>query len=61
MFPLGPESSPEPDVIGTAGADAHPRSNAHPLAKHIGAWPAVAVVTAVTVAASELVTCTAAR
>lgn len=21
MFPLGPESSPEPDVIGTAGAD----------------------------------------
>ena len=33
----------------------------HPLAKRIGAWPAVAVVTAVTVAASELVTCTAAR
>ena len=26
MFPLGPESSPEPDVIGTAGADrARPR------------------------------------
>jgi hypothetical protein len=33
----------------------------HPLAKRIGAWPAVAAVTAVTVAASELVTCTAAR
>jgi hypothetical protein len=33
----------------------------HPLAKRIGAWPAVAVVTAVTVAASELVTRTAAR
>lgn len=26
MFPLGPESSPEPDIIGTAGADrARPR------------------------------------
>jgi hypothetical protein len=33
----------------------------HPLAKRIGAWPAVAVVTAVTVAAAELVTRTAAR
>ena len=31
----------------------------HPLAKHIGAWPAVAVVTAATVAAAELVTRTA--
>lgn len=28
----------------------------HPLAKRIGAWPAVAVATAVTVAAAELVT-----
>ena len=33
----------------------------HPLAKRIGAWPSVAVVTAVTVAAAELVTRTAAR
>jgi hypothetical protein len=33
----------------------------HPLAKRIGAWPAVAAVTAVTVAASEHLTCTAAR
>ena len=33
----------------------------HPLAKRIGAWPSVAVVTAVTVAATELVTRTAAR
>lgn len=33
----------------------------HPLAKRIGAWPAVAVVTAVTVAAAELVTRTASR
>ena len=33
----------------------------HPLAKRIGAWPAVAVVTAVTVAAAELVTRTGAR
>jgi hypothetical protein len=28
----------------------------HPLAKRVGAWPSVAAVTAVTVAASELVT-----
>jgi hypothetical protein len=33
----------------------------HPLAKRIGAWPSVAVVTAVTVAAAELVTRSAAR
>lgn len=33
----------------------------HPLAKRIGAWPAVAVVTAVTVAAAELVTRATAR
>ncbi len=31
----------------------------HPLAKRIGAWPSVAAVTAVTVAAAELVTRTA--
>ena len=33
----------------------------HPLAKRIGAWPSVVAVTAVTVAASELVTRTASR
>lgn len=33
----------------------------HALAKHIGAWPSVAVVTAVTVAAAEVVTRTADR
>jgi hypothetical protein len=33
----------------------------HPLAKRIGAWPSVAVVTAVTVAAAELVRRTASR
>ena len=33
----------------------------HPLAKRIGAWPSVAVVTAVTVAAAELVAPAAAR
>jgi hypothetical protein len=33
----------------------------HPLAKRIGAWPSVAAVTAVTAAAAELVTRTAAR
>jgi hypothetical protein len=33
----------------------------HPLARRIGAWPSVAAVTAVTVAAAELVTRTAAR
>lgn len=32
----------------------------HPLARRVGAWPAVAVVTAVTVAAAELVTRTVA-
>jgi hypothetical protein len=33
----------------------------HPLARRIGPWPSVVVVTAVTVAAAELVTRTAAR
>jgi hypothetical protein len=33
----------------------------HPLAKRIGAWPSVAAVTAVTVAAAELVTRTITR
>ena len=33
----------------------------HPLARRIGPWPSVAVVTAVTVVAAELVTRTAAR
>jgi hypothetical protein len=33
----------------------------HPLAKRIGAWPSVAAVTAVTVAAAELVTRTVTR
>jgi hypothetical protein len=33
----------------------------HPLAKQIGAWPSVAVVTAVTVAAAEVVTRTGRR
>ena len=33
----------------------------HPLAKRIGAWPSVAMVTAVTVTAAELVTRTGAR
>ncbi len=30
--------------------------SSHPLAKYIGAWPSVAAVTAVTVAAAEVVT-----
>jgi hypothetical protein len=33
----------------------------HPLARRIGAWPAVVAVTAVTVAAAEVVTRMAAR
>jgi hypothetical protein len=33
----------------------------HPLAKRVGAWPAVAAVTGVTVAAAGAVTCTAGR
>jgi hypothetical protein len=33
----------------------------HPLARRMGAWPSVAVVTAVTVAAAELVNRTATR
>jgi hypothetical protein len=33
----------------------------HPLARRIGAWPSVAGVTAIAVAAAELVTRTAAR
>jgi len=33
----------------------------HPLAKRVGAWPAVAAVTGVTVAAAGAVICTAGR
>jgi len=33
MFPLGPEGSPEPDIIGTAGADqARPRRRRYVVA-----------------------------
>jgi hypothetical protein len=52
----GPVAAAGLTALYTAGM-----GGSHPLAKHIGAWPSVAVVTAVTVAAVELVTRTAAR
>jgi hypothetical protein len=48
-------------AAGLTALYAAAMGGSHPLAKRIGAWPAVAVVTAVTVAAAELVTRTAAR
>jgi hypothetical protein len=50
--------------VGTIGLSAlygAAMGGSHPLAKRIGAWPSVLAVTAVTVAAAELVTRTAAR
>lgn len=52
----GPVAAAGLSALYTAGM-----GGSHPLAKRIGAWPSVAVVTAVTVAAAELVTRTAAR
>ena len=53
---------PVSSVTGLASAATNTAGMAgsHPLAKRIGAWPSVAVVTAVAVAAAELVTRTAA-
>jgi hypothetical protein len=51
----GPVAAAGLSALYTAGM-----AGSHPLAKRIGAWPSVAVVTAVTVAAAELVTRTAA-
>jgi hypothetical protein len=47
-------------AAGLSAAYVAAMGGSHPLAKRIGAWPAVTVVTAVTVAAAELVTRTAA-
>jgi hypothetical protein len=52
----GPAAAAGLSALYTAGM-----AGSHPLAKRIGAWPSVAVVTAVTVAAAELVARTAAR
>ena len=52
----GPVAAAGLTALYTAGM-----GGSHPLAKRIGAWPSVAVVTAVTVAAAELVTRTAAQ
>jgi hypothetical protein len=52
----GPVAAAGLSALYTAGM-----AGSHPLAKRIGAWPSVAVVTAVTVAAAELVTRTARR
>ncbi len=48
-------------AAGLSALYAAAMGGSHPLAKRIGAWPSVAVVTAVTVAAAELVTRMAAR
>jgi hypothetical protein len=47
-------------AAGLSALYAAAMGGSHPLAKRIGAWPSVAVVTAVTVAAAELVRRTAA-
>ena len=48
-------------AAGLSALYAAGMGGSHPLAKRIGGWPSVAVVTAVTVAAAELVTRTAAH
>jgi hypothetical protein len=52
----GPAVAAGLSALYTAGM-----GGSHPLAKRIGAWPSVAVVTAITVVAAELVTHGAAR
>jgi hypothetical protein len=52
----GPPAAAGLSALYTAGM-----GGSHPLARRIGAWPSVAVVTAVTVAAAELVARTAAH
>lgn len=48
-------------AAGLSALYAAAMGGSHPLAKRVGAWPSVAMVTAVTVAAAELVTRTAAH
>ena len=48
-------------TVGLSALYAAAMGGSHPLAKRIGAWPSVLAVTAVTVAAAELVTRTVAR
>ncbi len=54
-------SAGAPAAAGLGALYAAAMGGAHPLAKRIGAWPSVVAVTAVTVAAAEVVTRTAAR
>lgn len=48
-------------ALGLTAVYAAAMGGSHPLAKRIGAWPSVITVTVITVAATELVTRTAAR
>lgn len=48
-------------AVGLSAVYVAAMGGSHPLAKRIGAWPAVAVVTIVTVATAELVTRAATR
>ncbi len=48
-------------AAGLSALYAAAMGGSHPLARRIGAWPSVIAVTAITVAASELVTRTSAR
>ncbi|HEY5354659.1 MAG TPA: hypothetical protein VIK57_19595 [Streptosporangiaceae bacterium] len=48
-------------ATGLTALYAAAMGGSHPLAKRIGAWPSVIAVTAVTVAATELVTRTVSR
>jgi hypothetical protein len=48
-------------AVGLSAVYVAAMGGSHPLAKRIGAWPSVVAVTAVTVAAAEVVTRMAAR
>lgn len=50
-----------PAAVGLTALYAAAMGGSHPLAKRIGPWPSVAVVAAITSAASETVTRVAAR
>jgi hypothetical protein len=52
-------ASGPPAALGLTALYAAAMGGSHPLAKRIGAWPSVVTVTAITVAAAEVVTRTA--
>jgi hypothetical protein len=58
---IGYRTSGPAAAAGLSALYAAAMGGSHPLAKRIGAWPSVIAVTAVTVAATELVTRTVSR